>query len=102
MRVSFFTLAALSGAILAGSAANAAVDADMTFKPQTATSDSDALAKCGPKPTEPGGWNCVGAPSQKSGPRDRKAGGDPTMTWTWVKGGAPPAGGTGWSGGGGK
>ena len=44
----------------------------------------------------------VGAPSQKSGPRDRKAGGGPTMTWTWVKGGAPPAGGTGWSGGGGK
>ena len=85
MRVRLAILAACA-ALATGSAAFAAIDSYM--KP---TSETDALAKCGPKPTAPGNWDCRGMPVAEHKLVSPQIGseGASKITWTWTDGGAP-------------
>jgi hypothetical protein len=85
MRLRLAMLAACA-ALATGSAAFAAIDSYM--KP---TSEADAVAKCGPKPTTPGNWDCRGMPEPEHKPVSPQVGSQsaPKIEWTWTDGGAP-------------
>lgn len=93
MRVHVFTLAALSGALLAGSAsagsgggAWSSPATTLQTTPQPVQTNVSDLSRCGPKPTTIGDWKCVqvranSGSQMQSGVKDQPQ----PLVWRWEK-----------------